>query len=46
MTLLLTIYFFFFSNDKVEAGPGYIVAGIALDAFIMAANALLNTMKP
>lgn len=41
MTLLFTLYFFLFAkHEKVEAFGGYLVAGIASDAFLMAASAL------
>jgi hypothetical protein len=46
MTILFILYFFLFAkHETTEAGGGYIVAGIAFDALIMAAIALQLAMK-
>jgi hypothetical protein len=46
MTILFTLYFFLFAkHEKTEAFGGYLVSGIAFDAFIMAAIALQLAMK-
>jgi hypothetical protein len=46
MTILFMLYFLLFSkHEKAEAFGGYLIAGIAFDAFIMAAIALQLSMK-
>lgn len=45
MTILLLFVFFLNRNAKFSDGFFYIVAGLALDAFIMSAFALVSTVR-